>query len=79
MGAAGTLFNHPVSGLEAWFEAVAAAPECFVVPSCAFLTIYEQGFMPLDSNTAPSTILDDEGFSPILEMLNKEKHTTTTA
>jgi hypothetical protein len=70
LGAAGVVFHQAVMGLDAWFDAVALNPMHFAVPSCAFSTIYDLGFMPMDGAMMPPTVLDHEGFSPLVEMLN---------
>jgi hypothetical protein len=53
-----------------WFAAVKTEASLFVIRSCSFLQTYDVGFPAIDSGQNPETILDNEGFSPLTDMLN---------
>jgi hypothetical protein len=42
----------------------------FVIRGCAFLPVYDLGYPAIDSGHNPETILDNECFSPLLDMLH---------
>jgi hypothetical protein len=56
--------------LALWFQAIAADPSAFVIQSCPFLPMYDIAYPAIDTGINPETILDNEGFSPLLDMLN---------
>jgi hypothetical protein len=72
-GQASAIFIQALSALEPalslWFAAIAADWSLFVIPSCPFLPTYDVAFPALDTGEYPETILDYEGFSPLLDML----------
>jgi hypothetical protein len=68
------VFIHALSALEPslnlWFEAVAIEWTSFVILACPFLTLYDEGYPAIDTGEYPDTVLDQEGFSPLLDMLS---------
>jgi hypothetical protein len=72
-GQAGGIFITALSALEPalslWFMAIAADWSSFVIPACPFLPTYDVAYPALESGVYPETILDQEGFSPMLDML----------
>jgi hypothetical protein len=74
LGAAGQLFQKMLQGmdtlLEKWFVAVAQDPANFTIPSCSFLSFYDTSYPAIDTGDWPETVLDAEGFSPLLDMMN---------
>jgi hypothetical protein len=67
------VFIQALSALEPslhlWFEAIAAEWTSFVILACPFLPLHDNGYPAIDSGENPETILDQEGFSPMLDML----------
>ena len=73
-GQASGVFNQALSALEPsldlWFEAIAEEWSSFVIPACPFLPIYDIGYPSIELGEYPETVLDQEGFSPMLDMMN---------
>jgi hypothetical protein len=56
--------------LTLWFQAIAADSSAFAIQSCPFLPMYDTAYPAIDTGINPETILDNEGFSSLLDMLN---------
>jgi hypothetical protein len=74
LGLAGQVFQKMIKAMQPllveWFEAVEENEARFSIPSCPFLTFYDENYPALDNGEWPSVIIDTEGFSPLLDMLN---------
>jgi hypothetical protein len=73
-GTAGSTFIKILKSMEVlldrWFMAVAVHTAGFSIPSCPFLPFYDDHYPAIDTGEWPITVLDQEGFSPLLDMMN---------
>ena len=56
--------------LDQWFTIVEIEAARFSIPSCPFLMFYDKYYPGIDNGEWPSAIIDQEGFSPLLDMMN---------
>ncbi len=74
LGASGAVFqkilNSMQEQLESWFTIVEIDAKNFKIPSCPFLLFYDDNYPGIDNGEWPETIIDREGFSPLLDMMN---------
>ena len=74
LGPVGQVFLQMLTDLDkpltAWFKAVETVPARFSLASCPFLEFYDQNYPGIDNGEWPDTIVDTEGFSPLLDMMN---------
>jgi hypothetical protein len=56
--------------MELWFAAVALDHKPFLIPGRPFLSFYDKHFRDIRTGTWPPTILDQQGFSPLSDMLH---------
>jgi hypothetical protein len=78
---ASSIFHLVLSALEPtlslWCEVIAVDPSSFVMLGCPFLPIYDTDYLDIDAGECPRTILDNKGFSPLLDMLHGYAHMET--
>jgi hypothetical protein len=53
-----------------WFMAVAKRTAGFSIPSCMFLPFYDAYYHAIDTREWATTVLDMEGFSLLLDIMN---------
>ena len=74
LGTSGTVFQKIIYSmeeqLESWFTIVEIEAARFSIPSCPFLLFYDDHYPGIDNGEWPTTVIDWEGFSPLLEMMN---------
>ena len=74
LGTSGAVFLRTLQYMEEtlddWFTNVEINAAGFSIPSCPFLLFYDKYFPGIDNGEWPSAIIDREGFSPLLDMMN---------
>jgi hypothetical protein len=74
LGTSGVVFLKTLQYLEEtlddWFTNVEINVAGFSIPSCPFLQFYDKYYPGIDNGEWPSAIIDREGFSPLLDMMN---------
>ena len=74
LGGMGTIFQNGLSALDPmiskWFELIASDTEEFAIPGCPMLPLYDDHFPAIDTGLWPDTVQDNEGFSPLMDMIN---------
>jgi hypothetical protein len=74
LGPAGNAFKQTILALEpmlkTWFEMIAADTATFIVPGCPLLPLYDDNYPAVDTGAWPDTVQDQEGFSPLMDLIN---------
>jgi hypothetical protein len=74
LGATGTVFQKILHSLheqlESWFTIVEIDALRFSIPSSPFILFYDDNYPGIDNGEWPATVIDREGFSPLLDMMN---------
>jgi hypothetical protein len=56
--------------LELWFASIAHDSSPFVIQGCVFLAFYDSHFRCIPTGVYPTSLLDQQAFSPLADMLN---------
>jgi hypothetical protein len=74
LGKSGITFQKAIQALDPqitkWLELISADTEAFVIPGCPLLPLYDDHFPAVDTGAWPDTVQDQEGFSPLMDMIN---------
>ena len=74
LGVSGNNFKQAILALEpmltTWFERIAADTALFLITGCPLLPLYDENFPAVDTGAWPETVQDQEGFSPLMDLIN---------
>ena len=74
LGISGHTFKQAILALEPminqWFDLIAADTASFIIPGCPLLPLYDDNFPAVDTGAWPDTVQDQEGFSPLMDLIN---------
>ena len=74
LGPSGNIFKKAISALEpmmtTWFQLIAEDTANFSIPGCPLLPLYDENFPAVDTGVWPETVQDQEGFSPLMDLIN---------
>ena len=74
LGQAGVIFQQSLLALEptitTWFEEIDKDTAAFLIPGCPVLPLCDHHFPTIDTGSWPDMVQDQEGFSPLLDMLH---------
>jgi hypothetical protein len=74
LGLAGQVFQQMIKALQPtlveWFAAIETDATVFAVQSCPFIPFYDDNYPAIYTGDWPNVVIDQEGFSPLVDMLN---------